>query len=232
MKIKHLTNLDRQDQKLFHLIANTGNISVLYADVVYEETFIGWLEDFICLMSPNGVIQIQTDFHTDYKWKDYLENTLGLFYVNDIIYKQEWGGTSKRWFPRKHDVIYIYALSKDYYFEFPKELRVEKVTAGTALDKGDGTKIPCDVFDDLGNFHTMAKERIKTEDGKNIKWQKSEKLMERLILPFSKPGDLIVDPMMGSGTTGRVALKYGRNFIGNEINKEIFDLAVKSMENI
>ena len=51
------------------------------------------------------------------------------------------------------------------------------------------------------------------------------KLMERIILLTTNPGDLIVDPFVGSGTTGIAALNTGRRFIGMEIDTEYFDMA-------
>jgi DNA modification methylase len=53
-----------------------------------------------------------------------------------------------------------------------------------------------------------------------------ERLVEPCILAGSKEGDLILDPFAGSGTVGVVALRYGRNFIGTELNPEYADIAV------
>mgnify|MGYP004590642981 CR=1 FL=1 len=56
--------------------------------------------------------------------------------------------------------------------------------------------------------------------------QKSLKLMESIILIHTNPGDVILDPFMGSGSTGVAALKNNRKFIGIEIEKEYFDIAI------
>lgn len=56
--------------------------------------------------------------------------------------------------------------------------------------------------------------------------QKSLKLMESIILIHTNPGDVILDPFMGSGSTGVAALKNTRKFIGIEIEKEYFDIAI------
>lgn len=52
-----------------------------------------------------------------------------------------------------------------------------------------------------------------------------EELVSKIILNFSKKGDLILDPFMGSGTTAKMALKNQRNFIGFELSQEYVDLA-------
>jgi DNA modification methylase len=51
------------------------------------------------------------------------------------------------------------------------------------------------------------------------------KLIEPCILAGSRPGDVVLDPFAGSGTTGMVALRYGRSFVGCELNPEYADLA-------
>jgi site-specific DNA-methyltransferase (adenine-specific) len=55
-------------------------------------------------------------------------------------------------------------------------------------------------------------------------------LVSKIILNFSKKGDLILDPFMGSGTTAKMALKNQRNFIGFELSQEYCDIAEKRIE--
>jgi DNA modification methylase len=60
-----------------------------------------------------------------------------------------------------------------------------------------------------------------------------EKLVEPCILAGSRPGDLVFDPFMGSGTVGRVAIRLGRRAIGTELNYQyIRDIAIKRTSNI
>lgn len=60
--------------------------------------------------------------------------------------------------------------------------------------------------------------------------QKSEKLLAKLILASSKPGDLVFDPFLGSGTSAAVAKKLGRRYLGAEIEKEYCLLAEKRLQ--
>ncbi|MBQ4480867.1 MAG: site-specific DNA-methyltransferase [Victivallales bacterium] len=60
--------------------------------------------------------------------------------------------------------------------------------------------------------------------------QKPEKLLAKLILASSRPGDLVFDPFLGSGTTAVVAKKLGRHFTGIEINQEYCRWALKRLE--
>src|SRR5262249_60377504 len=60
-------------------------------------------------------------------------------------------------------------------------------------------------------------ERLKGDDGKKLHpTQKPEALLARVILASSRPDDLVLDPFCGSGTTGAVAKRLGRRFIGIE----------------
>lgn len=60
--------------------------------------------------------------------------------------------------------------------------------------------------------------------------QKSEKLIARLILASSRPGDLVLDPFLGSGTSSVVAKKLGRRYVGIELDEEYCLLAEKRLE--
>lgn len=60
--------------------------------------------------------------------------------------------------------------------------------------------------------------------------QKPEKLVAKIILASSKPGDLVFDPFLGSGTTSVVAKKLGRRYVGIEIDEYYCCLAEKRLE--
>ena len=59
--------------------------------------------------------------------------------------------------------------------------------------------------------------------------QKPVELLERIVLPSTNPGDLILDPFMGSGTTGVAALKHRRRFVGIEMESQYVELAEKRL---
>lgn len=199
---------------------------VVYADVIYESLDFSWADIAYELMKDNAVMYVHTDYHTVAQWKIYLDRLFGWdSMINWLITIQEWGGTSKRFFPRKHDDILMYAKGKDYKF-YPERIQIPKATAGTKFDKkGTGLKTPCDVFYDLGNFSTMSKERIKREDGHNIQWQKPLKLLDRLLSVSTDENDWVLDPFMGSGTSGVWCKENNRNFVGIEQDLEVFFIA-------
>ena len=59
-----------------------------------------------------------------------------------------------------------------------------------------------------------------------------EKIAEQHILSWSNAGDVVFDPFMGSGTTGKMALKHNRNFLGCEIVKKYYDISAKRLKNM
>lgn len=216
---------------MYELYKDKMHFDVIYADCIYDNSDITWLMWAVKLLAKDGIIFIQTDYHTVAEMKIYLDR-YSFTFINWLIYIQEWGGTSKRFFPRKHDDILMYANSENYKF-YPNRIQIPKATAGTKLDKkGTGLKTPCDVFYDLGNFSTISKERLKDSEGKNLQWQKPMKLMERLLLPTTDEGDWVLDPFMGSGTTGEWCIKNNRSFVGIEYDQKIYDIAKQRLSSV
>jgi site-specific DNA-methyltransferase (adenine-specific) len=60
--------------------------------------------------------------------------------------------------------------------------------------------------------------------------QKSEKLLAKLLLASTCPGDFVFDPFLGSGTTSVVAQKFGRRYLGIECDEEYCYLAARRLE--
>ena len=77
-----------------------------------------------------------------------------------------------------------------------------------------------------------GKERIKSNGLKAHPTQKPESLLYRVIMSSSKVGDVILDPFFGSGTTGAVAKKLGRNYIGIERDKKYIKIAQKRIDSV
>lgn len=78
------------------------------------------------------------------------------------------------------------------------------------------------IIRDIPGFAGGAK---KTDGEKVHPAQKTTALIEKLIADSTRPGDTVLDPMMGSGTTGVVCKRAGRDFIGFELDETYFDIA-------
>lgn len=75
-----------------------------------------------------------------------------------------------------------------------------------------------------------GKERIKSNGAKAHPTQKPEALLYRVLLSSTNAGDVVLDPFFGSGTTGAVARKLGRNYIGIERDKKYVKVAQKRID--
>lgn len=78
----------------------------------------------------------------------------------------------------------------------------------------------------------LIKRGAKSKELKNHSAVFPEALVEKILINFSNEGDVVYDPFAGSGTTGVVAKKLNRKFIGSEILKEYADLARKRIQDV
>ena len=122
---------------------------------------------------------------------------------NALIWRYGLGGSSKRCYPKKHDVIFWYTKGARWHFEPPM------VPATSQRMKGKLKKAP-DVLD-IPAINNMAKERTVSPT------QKPLALLELLVRAHTQPEDWVCDPMCGSGTTGVAALRLGRNALLGDI---------------
>jgi site-specific DNA-methyltransferase (adenine-specific) len=216
---------------LKHLRETGTGVDLIYADMMYDSLDFRWILDCEHLLKDTGSIFIQTDYRSVAELKFFLDGLFGKeSFQNWIIWPYDWGGRSKRRFGRKHDDILWYSKTEEYKF-YPERIQIPKKVQSAGLNPSGRThKIPTDVWDDIGNFHTMDKERLKDISGKAIAWQKPLRLMERIILSTTDEGDTVLDPFLGTGTTGVAALRHGRNFIGIEHNSESYHRAEERIE--
>ncbi len=76
-----------------------------------------------------------------------------------------------------------------------------------------------------------AAERLKNDKGDKLHpTQKPEALLARVMLASTKPGDVVLDPFFGSGTTGAVAKRLGRHFVGVEREQVYIDAAQERID--
>ena len=92
------------------------------------------------------------------------------------------------------------------------------------LEYSDNQSLPKDYYYPNVNVGESVPERYKLG---NHPTPKPIKLMAKIIVDFTNPGDTILDPFMGSGTTGVACMQLGRNFIGIEIDPGYFAIAEK-----
>ncbi len=122
-------------------------------------------------------------------------------FLNHIVWLYGLGGSSKRYWPRKHDDILFYAKAiGDHYFE------AARVPATSQRMKGQDKK--CPDYWDIPSLNNMARERT------GYPTQKPLALLERIIAASCPEGGTVLDPFCGSGTTLVAAQRLGRKWIG------------------
>ena len=167
-----------------------------------------WVEECVRVLKDDGTIWISGTLHNHPSIGVVLKK-LNLWIINDIIWFKPNAPPliQKNRFVPSTELIWVASKSKRYFFNYE-----------TATKLSNGKQ--------MRNLWEIPAERHKTPHPT----EKPEKLLERIILIGSKEGDTILDPFMGSGTTGVVAKRFNRNFIGIEIDDEYFEIAQKRIE--
>ncbi len=168
-----------------------------------------WIEECIRILKDEGTIWISGTLHNHPSIGMILKE-LNLWIINYIIWFKPNAPPliQKNRFVPSTELIWVASKSKKYFFNY--EL-AKKISNGKQMR----------------NLWEIPAERHKTSHPT----EKPEKLLERIILIGSNEGDTVLDPFMGSGTTGVVAKLYNRNFIGIEVNRAYFEIASKKIQN-
>ncbi|NAZ12718.1 MAG: site-specific DNA-methyltransferase [Desulfurococcales archaeon] len=173
----------------------------------YDRFITDVLREVRRLMKPDATIWAIGTYHNIYRIGKILQD-LGFWILNDVI----WFKTNPmpNWlnvrFTNATETL-IWAVrdkgSKKYIFnhEYAREFSMRDFGSKISLNVW---RIPI----------SRGEERLKDENGKRLHpTQKPEELLRRIILVSTNPGDLILDPMSGTGTTGVVARRLRRHFI-------------------
>ena len=159
------------------------------------------------VLKPEGCIYLHCDPTASHYLKLLLDALFGRArFVNEIVWTYGLGGSSKRSFSRKHDVLLFYSNSERYFFDKPT------VPATSNRLKGQ-EKGMLDVWTDIPSLNNMARERL------GYPTQKPLELLERIVGASSRPGDLVLDPFCGCGTTAHAAELLGRRWVGIDISR-------------
>lgn len=169
----------------------------------YDAFSTAWLKAAHRILKPDGSLWVIGSYHNIFRVGATLQN-LGFWILNDIVWRKSnpmpnFRGTR---FTNAHETLIWCAKSQSARPTFNYE---------TMKHMNDDVQMRSDWLLPICN----GGERLKGADGaKAHPTQKPESLLYRVIMASTKPGDIIVDPFFGTGTTGAVARRLGRNFIG------------------
>lgn len=199
----------------------------------YEAYLDSWLPLVCKKLSPAGSLYLCGDWKCTSSLQRALEKNLTV--INRITWQREKGrGARQNWKNGMEDIWFAVKNSADYYFNVDAVKIKRKVIAPYKIngkpkdwDEGEDGNFrltyPSNFWDDISiPFWSMS-------ENTDHPTQKSEKLYAKLILASSRPGDIVFDPFLGSGTASVVAKKLGRNYCGIELNYEYCMFAAKRL---
>jgi modification methylase len=172
----------------------------------YDGLTRAWLLACRRVLKPTGALWVIGSYHNIFRVGAVLQD-IGFWILNDIIWRKTnpMPNFRGRRFANAHETLIWAALSEDakgYTFNYD----ALKVFNDDLQMRSDWLLPIC-----------TGEERLKDAKGaKTHPTQKPEALLYRVLLASTKPGDVVLDPFFGTGTTGAVAKKLGRHFIGIE----------------
>ncbi|MEG0994673.1 MAG: DNA methyltransferase [Bacilli bacterium] len=187
----------------------------------YDNFCFNWLKECQRILKKDGTIWVIGSFQNIYRL-GYIMQNLNYWILNDVIWSKSnaapnFAGTR---FQNSHETMLWCSKSKASKYTF--NYKTMKYLNNNKQDKS-----VWDIGICIGN------ERIKDEFGKKVhSTQKPAKLLYKIILSSSKPDDIILDPFFGTGTTGAVAKKLGRAFIGIEKDANYIKIAKERIDNV
>lgn len=196
-------DLRRPDDSLVDAVDDHWDQFASFAE--YDAFTRAWLLACRRVLKPDGTLWVIGSYHNIFRVGATLQD-LGFWVLNDIVWRKAnpMPNFRGRRFTNAHETLIWAARGESSKYTFHYE----------ALKGGnDDLQMRSDWYLPL----CTGEERLKDSDGAKVHpTQKPEALLARVMLSASNPGDVILDPFFGTGTTGAVAKALGRHFIGIE----------------
>ena len=185
------------------------------------------------VLKDTGSIYLHCDPTASHYLKAMMDAVFGRKnFRNEIVWAYTGPSNTKRWFPRKHDVILFYVKTDDAPFNW-QDVRVPYQKLETGNTKGifkqsatldSKGKVVEDWWHNITPVGRIAKERV------GYPTQKPLALYARMIQASSNPGDMVLDPFAGCATTCVAAEQLGRQWIGIDIREESGDVILDRLQ--
>jgi DNA modification methylase len=215
--------------------------------------YVEWMKERVYEMNrvlkPTGSFYLHCDPHASHYLKVMLDEVFApQNFQNEIIWCYEIGGRSKLRWARKHDVILFYSKSSTFHFDpqgiiTPRKAGTHMKTTTDAdgreyQEKRDGKTgkiyryyvdegtIPTDWWVGIQQINREAAERL------GYPTQKPEALLEMIVEASSKPGDVVLDPFAGCGTSIVVAHRLKREWVGIDISPTACNLMRRRLQKV
>lgn len=187
----------------------------------YDDFTVQWMNEARRVLKEDGTMWVIGSYHNIFRVGAKIQD-LGFWILNDVIWVKtnpmpNFRGTR---FTNAHETLIWCAKSEKSKYTFNYD-SMKAFNEGLQM-RSDWNLPIC-----------LGPERLKDETGKKVHTtQKPEALLYRVILASTNPGDIILDPFFGTGTTGAVAKKLGRKYIGIERDENYIKYAKKRLDAI
>ena len=211
-----------------------GNKFTARSQNAYLDFLESWFPQVCRKLKPTGSLYLCGDWKCTSALQTVMERELTV--LNRITWQREKGrGAKSNWKNGMEDIWFGVKNSEDYYFNVEAVKQKRRVIAPY---RQDGQPKDWEAADD-GNFRLTCPSNFWDDisipfwsmpENTDHPTQKPEKLYAKLILASSRPGEIVFDPFLGSGTASVTAKKLGRHWCGIEMNEEYCLLAEKRLE--
>ncbi|HAU38615.1 MAG TPA: site-specific DNA-methyltransferase [Phycisphaerales bacterium] len=207
---------------------NIGYKYDVYEDRRKYDDYYAWTEQWMgaccAALKPTGSfwVAIGDEYAAEIK---IIGDRLGLHLRNWVIWHYTFGQSTKAKFARSHTHLFYWTKDPRTFTFNDAEVRIPSARQTTYADKRANPrgKVP----DDVWSFSRVCgtfKERVQWHP-----CQMPEKVLERIVKVSSSPGDLVVDPFSGSGTTCCVAARLGRRYFGIDVSEQYVTESTKRL---
>lgn len=161
------------------------------------------------VLADHGTLYFHVDYREVHYCKVLLDQIFGrACFLNEVIWAYDYGARTRRRWPPKHDNILVYVRDRRRYRFYAEAVdRIPYMAPGlVGPEKAARGKLPTDTW-----WHTIVPTNGAERTG--YPTQKPLGILRRIVLASSGPGDLVLDPFAGSGTTGVACRELGRRFL-------------------
>jgi modification methylase len=192
----------------------------------YDQFTFDWLHECRRVLMDTGTIWVIGSYHNIFRVGRIMQD-MGFWILNDIVW------VKNNPMPNFHGVRFTNAHETLIWAQKIKGNRYTfNYHAMKSLNNEENKNNGLQMRSDWRIPLCTGKERLRENGEKVHPTQKPEALLQRVILSSTNPGDIILDPFFGSGTTGAVAKKYGRYWVGIESNNKYISFAQERIDRI
>jgi modification methylase len=201
-----------------HVDAVTDHWDQFASFAIYDKFTKDWLTEVRRVLKPNGSLWVIGSYHNIFRLGAMMQD-MGFWILNDVVWRKanpmpNFKGTR---FTNAHETLIWASMGEKAKYTF--NYRAMKTLNDELQMRSDWVLPICG-----------GQERLKKGGTKVHPTQKPEALLYRVMLATTNPGDVVLDPFFGTGTTGAVAKRLGRHWIGCERETVYREAALERIE--